>query len=303
MQPCFDLCIPSLVFQASFNFLNMGQTPAKITKQWADGPFPLIETPRKRRGVRSFSSKPTVIRITDFLLQIKNPKKEPGALSAATEMCLIHNVMIRILNCIYLQAPNVKHDKDIADFTTFMHAFLILLHEHHSNEEKHFFPMLEEYIGTPGWMEKNVEQHHAFAHGLEGFEEYVKALRAGKETYDGVKIQKLVDDFAPVLVEHLSDEIGTFEDLEKFGDKIDWKLWSKKVGEIAVKTAETDHEIPIVVTNMDNPFEKPVHEAVWPPFPWFVALMFRWIYLPRHKGAWRFSCCDWHGNPKDLEFV
>ncbi|KAG4413505.1 hypothetical protein IFR04_013370 [Cadophora malorum] len=262
----------------------MGQTHPKVTRQWADGPFPLIETPRKRRG-------------------ITNLQTEPGAVSAATEMCLVHNVMIRIMNCIYLQAPNVKLEKDITDFTIFMHSFLVLLHEHHGNEEKFFFPMLEEYIGTPGWMEKNVAQHHAFSRGLEGFEEYVKALQGGKAMYDGTKIRKLVDDFAPVLAEHLTDEIVTFEDLESLGNKIDWKTWNKKVSEIAVKTAETDHEIPIVLTNMDIPFEKPFHQAVWPPFPWFAALMFRWMYLPRHKGAWRFSCCDWYGNPKELEFV
>jgi len=154
-------------------------------------------------------------------------------------MCLVHNVMIRIMNCIYLQAPNVKLEKDITDFTIFMHSFLVLLHEHHGNEEKFFFPMLEEYIGTPGWMEKNVAQHHAFSRGLEGFEEYVKALQGGKAMYDGTKIRKLVDDFAPVLAEHLTDEIVTFEDLESLGNKIDWKTWNKKVSEIAVKTAET----------------------------------------------------------------
>ncbi len=30
----------------------MGQGPQKITGQWADGPFQLLETPRKRLGVR-----------------------------------------------------------------------------------------------------------------------------------------------------------------------------------------------------------------------------------------------------------
>jgi hypothetical protein len=29
----------------------MGSKPTKITKQWADSPFQLIETPRKRLGV------------------------------------------------------------------------------------------------------------------------------------------------------------------------------------------------------------------------------------------------------------
>ncbi|KAG4432198.1 hypothetical protein IFR05_012321 [Cadophora sp. M221] len=262
----------------------MGQTPQKITKQWADGPFPLMETPRKKRGIADI-------------------KKETGAIRAATEMCLIHNVIIRVLNCIHLQAPNVKLEKDITDFTTFMHAFIILLHEHHSSEEKHAFPLLEADIGTPGIMEKNVAQHHAFYPGLDRFEDHVKLLREGKETFDGAKVQKLLDDFAPILVQHLSDEIGTFEELETFGDKIDWKKWSKKIGEVAVKAAETDHQIPIVLTNMDIPFEKPFHSSSWPPFPWIAAVMFRWVYLPRHKGAWRFSCCDQYGKPKQLDFV
>jgi hypothetical protein len=58
-----------------------------------------------------------------------------------------------------------------------------------------------------------------------------------------------------------------------------------------------------MLTNMDLTFEKGVHESVWPPFPWIAALMFRMIYVPRHKGAWRFSCCDSHSSPKSLEFV
>ena len=49
---------------------------------------------------------------------------------------------------------------------------------------------------------------HAFSRGLEGFEEYVKALQGGKAMYDGTKIRKLVDDFAPVLAEHLK-AVGT----------------------------------------------------------------------------------------------
>ena len=113
-------------------------------------------------------------------MKITDLKKEPGAISAATEMALVHNCFIRILNCIYLQAPNVKEERDISDFTIFMHAWLITLHEHHGNEEKLFFHWLEEYIGVPNYMEKNVEQHHAFGPPLEQFELYVKALMEKK---------------------------------------------------------------------------------------------------------------------------
>ncbi|KAH8656090.1 hypothetical protein BGZ60DRAFT_147869 [Tricladium varicosporioides] len=262
----------------------MGHKPSKITKQWADSPFALLETPRKRLG------------ITD-------PKKASGAVNAATEMALVHNFIIRILNCIYLQAPNVKLEEDIKDFSIFMYAWCILIHEHHTNEENLFFPWLEEYIGVPKYMEKNVAQHHAFAPGMEKFEDYVKAVKEGKERFDAEKVRGLIDDFGSILTQHLKEEIESLEGLGKFGDKVNWEMWNKRVSDHAVKTAEKEHEVPVVLTNMDFTFESPIHDSVWPPFPWFVQIMFRWLYLPKHKGAWRFSCCDWYGIPKELEFV
>jgi hypothetical protein len=63
------------------------------------------------------------------------------------------------------------------------------------------------------------------------------------------------------------------------------------------------HEFPIIMTNIDLTFEKGVHEEAWPPYPWIAAVMFRWLYVPKNKGAWRFSCCDTYGYPKDLPFV
>jgi hypothetical protein len=71
------------------------------------------------------------------------------------------------------------------------------------------------YIGIPGFMEKNVEQHHASNAGLEGFGKYVKALREKKEPYDGAKVRSWVDAFAPALMTHLKDEVQAFDQLER----------------------------------------------------------------------------------------
>ena len=40
-------------------------------------------------------------------------------MKVATEMALAHNIMVRNLNAIYLQAEGVKEPKDIADFLIF----------------------------------------------------------------------------------------------------------------------------------------------------------------------------------------
>lgn len=90
----------------------MGGQPSKPTKQWADSPFKLIETPRHKLD-------PTPGR--------RDLSKESGAFGHANEMALVHNVLIRALNCIYLQAPNIKNPKDITDFLTFMHSWSLFL--------------------------------------------------------------------------------------------------------------------------------------------------------------------------------
>lgn len=155
-------------------------------------------------------------------------------------MALIHNVFIRILNCIYLQAPNIcpSNSKDVSDFAIFMHAWCVTIHEHHGNEEKYFFPWLEKAIGREGFMEKNVEQHHAFNLGLDKFESYVQALREKKEEFDGKKVISLIDGFGTTLTDHLKDEIMTLEALEEFEEVIDWKAWNQMLQDIALKTAD-----------------------------------------------------------------
>ncbi|TAQ90019.1 hypothetical protein B7494_g1646 [Chlorociboria aeruginascens] len=181
-------------------------------------PFQLIVSPRKNSKVPI--------------------KDETGAFAAAVEMALIHNVFLRALNSIYLQAPNIKLQKDIDDFTTYMHSWSMLLHEHHTMEETYVFPMLEKEIGIPGYMEKNVDQHRAFGPGVQAYEDYIKDLREGKAKYDGDKICSIIDSFGPPLTKHLSEEIETFLGLEKYEEKIDWKAYNAKIAKVVKKEAE-----------------------------------------------------------------
>jgi len=154
-------------------------------------------------------------------------------------MALVHNSIIRGLNSIYLQAPNIKQEKDVADFLTYMFSWSLLVHMHHDSEESVLFPLLEKDIGIQGFMDKNVEQHKAFGPGLTAFDAFVTAAKEGKEQFDGVRVRSIIDSFGEVLTQHLTDEIVVFEELEKFGDKIDWPYWNKKCQEKAVEAGDT----------------------------------------------------------------
>lgn len=153
-------------------------------------------------------------------------------------MTLVHNFIIRGLNSIYLQAPNIKQEKDIADFLTYMYSWSLLVHMHHENEELVCFPLLEKDIGITGYMEKNVDQHKLFGPGLTAFDGYITAVKDKKEVYDGAKVCLIIDSFGQVFTTHLTEEIGTLLELEKFGTKIDWQFWNKKVQEQAVKAGD-----------------------------------------------------------------
>jgi hemerythrin-like domain-containing protein len=76
-------------------------------------------------------------------------------------MALGHNAIIRGLNSIYLQAPNIT-PKDNTDFINYAKCWHEVLNGHHEMEETHLFPAIEAKTGEKGIMAGNVEQHRQF---------------------------------------------------------------------------------------------------------------------------------------------
>lgn len=105
---------------------------------------------------------------------------------------------------------------------------------HHETEETVCFPILEESIGLPGFMEKNVVQHSEFGPGVGAYDAYVKACREGKETFDGREVCNIIDSFGQILTQHLTEEIDTLLGLEEHNEKINWPEYHKKVQKKAV---------------------------------------------------------------------
>lgn len=131
-------------------------------------------------------------------------------------MSLAHNGMIRGLNSIYLQAPNLPSNDQaiVRDFLTYCQCWCESMHHHHDMEEQEFFPSIEKLSGVAGLMERNVEQHRAFTPGFEEFQTYVRTCQP--KDYDGQKLKSLIDAFAEPLTKHLHDEIDTLRGLDKY---------------------------------------------------------------------------------------
>ena len=73
-------------------------------------------------------------------------------------MALVHNVIIRAFNSIYLQAPRVKA-ADVPDFLNYCEAWFQTVQGHHDSEEAVLFPMIVEATGVKGIMDGDIEEH------------------------------------------------------------------------------------------------------------------------------------------------
>jgi hemerythrin-like domain-containing protein len=161
-------------------------------------------------------------------------------LAVAAEMANAHNLLLRGLNAIYLQAPHIRLPADIADFTLFALTWADALHHHHAAEETHFFPAADALArATLGEsvMGANLAQHAQLEVGLEALRAWVEAVRRGAKVYDGAELRACVDVFAGVLMAHLRDEIDSILKLEGCdGDEV--KRIFDKCSEEAAKGAD-----------------------------------------------------------------
>lgn len=73
-------------------------------------------------------------------------------------MALVHNMLIRAYNSIYLQATHVR-PADVPDFLNYCSAWHMTLKGHHDAEEEVYFPGIEKATGVKGIMDSEVHEH------------------------------------------------------------------------------------------------------------------------------------------------
>jgi hemerythrin-like domain-containing protein len=88
--------------------------------------------------------------------------KEDDFTEFASHMALVHNIIIRGYNSMYLQAPKVKA-ADAHDFLHYCQAWYEFVVGHHDSEESVLFPGIEKATGVEGIMDGDVQEHGARA--------------------------------------------------------------------------------------------------------------------------------------------
>ncbi|KAL0934155.1 hemerythrin hhe cation binding domain-containing protein [Colletotrichum truncatum] len=253
---------------------------------YADHPFALLTTPISKlpKDVKVCLLRPDVFH------------------QMASEMAIVHNYLLRGLNAIYLQAPHIK-PQDEFSFANHAFQWYRFLDAHHRGEERLFFPSVDKLTGTTGYMDINIEQHKAFHDGLEAFAEYIKAIIARKEAYDGKKVVSLIDAFGKELALHLEEEIPTILGLEKFG--------LEKIGPVEKVLRQEGQEVmgelgffdglPWALTTIDTEYEGGIWANIPPdPVGKLIVNVVRYVTWWAHRDWWKFGACDGNGKMQPL---
>ena len=140
----------------------------------------------------------------------------------------------------------------------------------------------------PNILHNNVEQHQAFETGLKLFDEYLST--ATGTTFSGLKLNSIIDSFAPCLMKHLGDEISSIMGLARFDAQIDMAAISQDVAAKAVGRLSKDTVLPFFVTALDKTIDERDF-AEFPPIPSIEGMFSR--------SYWKFAPCSVDRVPKE----
>ncbi|KAJ5805924.1 uncharacterized protein N7503_003526 [Penicillium pulvis] len=241
------------------------------SKSWADGPWPLIETPSKTQDTSKHAS-----------------------IYIANEMAFAHNAMLRGLNSLYLQV-DLSDPKDISDFLFFLRSWAGWVSHHHVLEEERMFPQFEEAMKQPNFLQGNVEEHHIFQPVLKKLLAYADIK---PEEYQASTVRSLIEEMAPSFREHLAHEITSLLSMAPYDSQALLKVYK---GCEAEASRQDKFVVPPMVLGLrDITFEG---GNQWPALPPLSTYLIHYLLARKHAGSWRFLPSDAWGNPRQLKFA
>ncbi|PVI03114.1 hypothetical protein DM02DRAFT_612477 [Periconia macrospinosa] len=250
----------------------------------ADAPFPLIETPiHAQKG-------------------LPDAQKTPHSYAqGASIMTLVHNVIIRGLNSIYLQAPHVSK-QDRADFISYATCWYEFTSNHFRNEAESIIPTVEAKCGEKGVLDQDLKEHEVFADGFNEYKNYLATVASTPADFDGKKLVSVIDSFAPEMMKHLRKQIPRMLELARFGDKIPMLEIIETEGNRSTQNLSKAGGMIFFLRNLDLGYEDGLWKD-WPPIPSAA----RWGVLKTlgkfHSRWWVYAACDEPGRLQKLHAV
>ncbi|KAL8279906.1 hypothetical protein RQP46_007756 [Phenoliferia psychrophenolica] len=223
--------------------------------KWADHPIPLVSTP--------------------FYLTQSTDAFTIGA----SEMALLHNVVIRGFNSIYLQAPHIEQNSS-KDFISYALTWCRLTIAH-----------------------RNDEVGHLFEDGLLAMTNYLSIVEANSTAFSSLHLVTLMDSFMEPFAQHFGKDGEITEILDLASVYPDQPTlhpaFSSWVRRHVMKAGVLDG-IPFLYANLDRTFENGIWSD-WPRIPRPVEWAGISVGGAWNAKVWRYGSCTLLGGKKELE--
>lgn len=148
-------------------------------------------------------------------------------------------------------------------------------------------------------------EHQSFHDGMERYHAYLTSLQGKEDQFDAKALLEIVDSFSGSLYSHLTNEISALLDLRKLDkEKLIMETWAEatKKGTTTLNATDFVAMMPFGIFAHDITYEGGLH-ADFPPIPWPIAWVMRYVASWWHNDWWRFSPCDKASVPKELYAV
>jgi hypothetical protein len=218
------------------------------------------------------------------------------------DMVHIHNIILRGLNAIILQAPHIPPNTTAAsDLLQLCRFWCDMIVHHHDTEEEYFFPAVEKLIGVPGSMAGNVAGHEAFESALLDFEKWAETTTSA--TYSSEELLQRISILGPPMVQHLSDEIPSMINLEGKARAKDLKKVWDGAGEYSKKNSKVGPQIVIPMFMGCHDVTFPTGDQGSVEFPLPVVYGINYLFWRQNANVWRLLPSDCWGKPQKLPYL
>ncbi|KAE8551853.1 hypothetical protein TMatcc_001841 [Talaromyces marneffei ATCC 18224] len=115
-------------------------------------------------------------------------------------------------------------------------------------------------------MDEDLEQHRAFIVGFRAVKSYLDSVAETPRRFSGAELISLLDDFAPQLHHHLTDEIPRMVALSRFGNKISMLKIIETEGNRSAQSLSKTGAMIFFLRDSDLEFAEGLWKN-WPPIP------------------------------------
>lgn len=221
-------------------------------------------------------------------------------------MAHAYNTYIRALNSCYNYASTITEEQ-IADFLFFNQTLFNILSLHLKFEQQYILPLLHTPLPeSRGAVRKTmlINENQPFTNAFRSWASYIHApLTCENFSSDVIKSQ--IKIFAPILVQHLHDEVSNLNALVSNGVLISKhldRIWSK-VTDSMTDSLDLYTDVALLVGCQDKEFTINGHhnEQEYPKLSMGTATMVKKWHSRKYSGAWKFCSSDFGGRRRLIQ--